>query len=134
VNASDIVFDTSAWWEVLRGSEAGTRLNEGYLRDSSRRVHTSAITIGELSAKLGSLGETERAERALVAIRRASELHDVTPDVAFRAGILRSELRATDGSAILADGIVVATARSIAGKLVSSDPAFRGLPDLIELE
>ncbi|MFZ0830845.1 MAG: PIN domain-containing protein [Thermoplasmata archaeon] len=128
---SDILLDTWAWWELLRGSRNGAVIRRRFLRPSGVRLHTSTITVGEISAKLASMGEARRIDGVIAAIRRAGRLHDVTTDLARTAGILRVELRKSDAQASLADGIVLATARSLGARLISADAAFRGQSDVV---
>ncbi len=127
----EVVLDTWAWWELFRGSRQGASIRRRFFRSGSVRLHTSTITVGELSAKLASMGESRRIDPVLGAIRRAGPVHDVTAELARAAGLLRAELRKLDSHASLADGIVLATARALGARLISADPAFRGLPDIL---
>jgi predicted nucleic acid-binding protein len=132
VTASDVVLDTWGWWEVFRGSTQGAVIRREFIGSDGVRLHTSAITVGEVTAKLASMGASARIDPVLGAIRRAGPLHDVTTELARTAGLLRAELRKSDSRASLADGIVLATARSLGARLISADPAFRGQPDVID--
>jgi predicted nucleic acid-binding protein len=131
VTESDVVLDTWAWWEVFKGSTPGTHIRRRFLGSEKVRAHTSAISVGEISAKLASLGTPGQIDASIGAMRRAGHLHDVTAELARAAGLLRAELRQTDPHASLADGIVLATARRLGARLVSADPAFRGQPDVL---
>lgn len=134
MSESDLLLDTSVWWEIFRGSETGRRLQLEFLESGRLTIHTSAITPGEISAKLGSLGFESRAGECLSAIRRASRIHDVTAELAVRGGVLRKELRNSDPDASLADGIILATADAIRSRLLSSDAAFRDRPELVDFK
>ncbi len=130
VTASKVLFDTWAWWEVLQGSPAGARLWRRYLDSSGVQVITSAISLGELSAKLASQGLEASIPVTISSIRRSSSVEDLTGDLAVEAGILRTRLRRKVRSASLADGIVLATARQHGARLISIDPALVGEPDV----
>lgn len=128
---SDVVLDTWAWWEVLRASEQGRSIRRRFLGRTDIRAHTSVITIGEITAKLVSMGALPRVDPILGSIRRAGPLHELTADLARAAGVLRADLRKADPSASLADGIVLATARVLGARLVSAAPAFEGQAEFL---
>jgi predicted nucleic acid-binding protein len=132
VSESDLLFDTWAWWEYLHGTAVGSSLKERYVVNKRFRIHTSAITLGELSAKLTAEGVRDRVVQACGAIRRLSHIWDVTPDIAEAAGPVREELRQASKTASLADALVLVTARRAGARLVSGDPAFASVPDLIK--
>lgn len=130
MTASRVVFDTWAWWEVLQGTPEGARLKRRYLDASGALVLTSAISLGEISAKLSSQGLEGSIPVTVTSIRQASLVEDVTGELAVEAGVLRSSLRRKTRSASLADGIVLATARKYGAKVISIDSAFSGQPDV----
>lgn len=139
MTASRVLLDTWAWWEVLFETEVGQQLSERYVEDPTVAVHSSALALGEIAAKLGTFDaddlegglELPELERRITAsIRAFSELHDVTPTIARDAGKLRSHLRDTKGTASLADAIMLVTARDLEAILVSDDGAFADEPDV----
>lgn len=131
MTGSDVLLDTSAWWEILRGTTAGNGLRARFLGDGRLGVHTSALTLGELAAKLTSLKAGSRLMYVVSAIRRCGTIHDVTAQLAVSGGIERERLRGMSANASLADGIILSTAREIGARLVSSDRAFEGQPELV---
>jgi predicted nucleic acid-binding protein len=130
VTASRILFDTWAWWEVLRGSAEGSDLQRRYLDPPGVQVLTSALTLGELSAKLASEGAEDSIPLTVTSVRRASMILELTAELAVEAGIVRSRLRKHSNFASLADAIVLATARQQRARLISRDQAFAGEPDV----
>lgn len=125
-----VVLDTWAWWEILRGSPEGETVQRNHLDRGGTRVFTSSITLGEISAKMTSEGRKGDITLTVASIRKESEIIDVSPEIAVSAGILRQDLRKADSKASLADAIILRTARSLDAVLVSTDPAFRGQPDV----
>lgn len=125
MTGSSVLLDTWAWWEILSGSSTGDRLRRRYLEAPNRRVHTSVITVAELSIKLAALGQSNRVPAIVASLRAFSELQDVTPEIAQAAGPLRSELRRRAPQAGLADALALATAQRLGARLVSADAAFR---------
>lgn len=131
MTGSDFLFDTWAWWEYLHGTPTGASLRKRFIQEESVRVHTSAITIAEISARLQADGFPDRIAAACGAIRRMSHLWDVTADLAQEAGPVRAKLRDRSRSASLADALVLVTARKAGATLVSADPAFRDVTGVI---
>lgn len=125
VTAYRVVFDTWAWWEVLGGTARGRDLEGHYLKKGKVRVYTSAISLGELSAKLVARGEVRKIADMAASIRAYSDIIDVTPEIALHAGILREKLRKAEAQASLADALVMATALQHDAMVISEDPAFR---------
>lgn len=128
---SDVLWDAWAWWEYIFATETGARLRDTYVQADGVRVHTSALALGELVAKLVETGQGEMVERCRRGILSNSEVHAVTPDIAEAAGRLRGELRQVHPQASLADAIMLATARDLECVLVSGDGAFDGLDDVV---
>ena len=124
-----VLLDTWAWWEILRGSSKGADIQKSYLEPEGTRVFTSAITLGEISAKMASEGQRGDIPLVVASIRKESEIVDVSPEIAVSAGVLRQDLRKTDSQASLADAIVLSTARDLDAILISADPAFADQPD-----
>jgi len=131
VSDSDLLFDTWAWWEYLQATPIGESLRNRFVRDGAHRIHTSSITLGEISAKLWSEGGGDRVAAACGSIRRLSHVWDVDADIAQDAGSVRADLRKTFKTASLADAIVLVTSRRAGARLVSADEAFAGVPGVI---
>ena len=130
MTASRVLFDTWAWWEVLRGSGPGDALRRRYLDASGFQVLTAALTLGELADKLSSEGASDSVPLTINSIRSASTVVDLTGELAVEAGLLRTRLRRRARFASLAHGIILATARQQGAKLISLDRAFLGEPDV----
>ncbi len=128
---SRVALDTWAWWEVLKGSRVGATLRDRYILHGGARPITSAISLGEVSAKLTAQGSELQVPITVASIRHRSEIVDVSSEIAVEAGVLRRELRNAAEDASLADAIVLITARRSGVRLVSMDKAFRGQPDVL---
>jgi len=131
VTESDLLFDTWAWWEYLHQTEVGTSLRDRFIASGRFRIHTSTITLAELSVRLHSDGASARSAAASGAIRRSSHVWDVTADIAQEAGPARAKLRESAASASLADAIILVTARRAGARIVSGDPAFKEVPGVV---
>jgi predicted nucleic acid-binding protein len=131
VTESDLVFDTWAWVECLHGTPIGDSLRARFLDDDRFRIHTSVITLAELSARLHTDNAADRVSAACGAIRRMSHIWDVTADMAQEVGAARARLRKSSSAASLADAIILLTARNAGARVVSADPAFRDVPGVV---
>lgn len=130
VTESEVAFDTWAWWEFLFGTPRGARLRRKFLARPQSRVHCSALSLGELAAKIYAAGWTSRVDRVLARVRARAIVHDVTPQLAAEGARLKVQLRAAHRNVGLIDGIILATARQAGARLISGDPAFGGQPDV----
>lgn len=131
MTASEVLFDTWAWWEYLHGTSTGMSLRRRFVGPPGARIHTSAISLGELAAKLTASGAGDRVAAVCGHVRRTSRVWDVSADLAIEAGVARHALRAASPNASLADGIVAVTAKRAGSRIVSADPAFRDTPGVI---
>ena len=128
---SDVLFDTSAWWDYLFETPAGARLRTRFVESGRTRIHTSAISLGEIGARLSEQGAEGQIGTVCGAIRRMSRVWDITADIAQDAGPARSRLRKEAKDASLADAVVLVTAQRAGARIISSDRAFRGVPGAI---
>lgn len=131
MSESDLLFDSWAWWEYLHATRAGASLARRFVTGGSYRLHTSAITFGELAGRLRADGGGDRIAVVCGAIRRTSHVWNLTSDLAQEAGVARQKLRESAPEASLADAIVYVTARRANARIVSADPAFRRVPGAI---
>jgi predicted nucleic acid-binding protein len=127
---TDVLFDTWAWVEVLEGGPRGEALWARYGSSPTVRIHTSAITLAELGARLVGRGDDAASANALSHVEGRSRIHALTAEVARASGPLRATLRKTSRNAGLADAMILATARNLGIPLISGDPAFAAQPDV----
>jgi predicted nucleic acid-binding protein len=118
-----IVPDTWAWVEYWKGNDRV----RGYFEGRETRI-TSMITIAELERFYGA--DKERMDRMVQTIRSRSLLVPVDLPVARTAGRVRREMK--EGG--IADAIIYATALRNRAKVVTGDPHFQGLPEVIFVE
>lgn len=115
-----LVPDTWAWVEYWKGNDRV----RGYIEGPEARV-TSLITIAELERFYGA--DKERMDHMVRTIRSRSRLVPVDLPVARAAGRVRREMK--EGG--IADAIIYATALRNRAKVVTGDPHFRKLPEVI---
>jgi predicted nucleic acid-binding protein len=127
------IIDTYAWIEYFKASEMGEVAKE--FIESEHSV-TPTIVVSEISRKLRKdidLGnETlEGRLRRLEFIRATSRIVDLDFEIALEAGEISEDLKAEAKGWGLADSIVLCTARSLKGKVVTGDEHFRRLDNVV---
>jgi predicted nucleic acid-binding protein len=127
------IIDTYAWIEYFKASEMGKAAKEFIESESSV---TPTIVISEISRKLRkdiALGnETQEGRlRRLEFIRATTRIVNLDFEIAIDAGGLSEDLNVKAKSWGLADSIVLCTARSLNGKVVTGDEHFRHLDDVV---
>ena len=130
LTSESVVFDSWAWWEVVRSSALGDRLARRYLERTEAKVMTVDYTLAEIAAKLVVLGLGDQIASSLSVIERGSDVLSISVEVAELAASLRLELRRTDRNASLSDAVVLATARNRGAILISGDPCYAGQGDV----
>jgi len=97
---------------------------------------TPTIVVSEISRKLRKdieLGNetVEGRLRRLEFIRATSRIVDLDFEIALEAGGVREDLKVEAKGWGLADSIVLCTARSLKGKVVTGDEHFRHLDNVV---
>lgn len=119
----EIVLDTWAWVEYWKGNDRVRDFFEG----PHTRI-TSMITIAELERFYGT--DPARMSGMIATIRSRSRLIPIDLDIARAAGKVRRNMK--EGG--IADAIIYATALRKRAKVVTGDPHFRGMRDVIFVE
>jgi predicted nucleic acid-binding protein len=130
---SKYVIDSYAWIEYFRASKYGEVAKE-YIENSD--CITPTIVVSEISRKLQKEIEsgTETVEgrlKRLEFISATSQVVELDFELAVTAGKTDLEMKKKAKGWGLADSIVLCTARSINGKVVTGDEHFKGLEEVI---
>jgi len=107
--AKRFLIDTDVLIEYLRGSDPAVR----FLEALSGTLHTSAITVAELS----TAAQSEAEQAALEQFLRTFEVVSVEADVAKRGGLLRRDYGPSHGVG-LANALIAASAEKAQATLV----------------
>jgi predicted nucleic acid-binding protein len=130
---SSFVIDTYAWVEYLLGSKAGAKAKY-YIEGGSGL--TPSVVLAELRKwYLREIEAGRRSEREMqhhfAYIESVTEIVPLDGGLALKAGetdfLMKKRIRGWP----LADSVIYATARSRAAQVVSGDPHFKGLEDVI---
>jgi predicted nucleic acid-binding protein len=130
---SKYVIDSYAWIEYFRASKYGEVAKE-YIENSD--CITPTIVVSEISRKLQKEIEsgTETVEgrlKRLEFISATSQVVELDFELAVTAGKTDLEMKKKAKGWGLADSIVLCTARTVKGKVVTGDEHFKGLEEVI---
>ena len=131
--SSKYVIDAYAWIEYFRASEYGEVAKE-YI-ESTDSV-TPSIVVAEVSRKLqkeiefGNETSDGRLKR-LDFISATSQVVELDFELAVVAGKTDCDMKKKEKGWGLADSIVLCTARSMKGKVVTGDEHFRDLKEVV---
>lgn len=123
----DCVFDSYAWIEYFRGSRKGEKVKE-YIENGNGV--TPMIVIAELSAKYSTENWDFWGDDFRFIISK-SVVHDLTMEIANLAGRTRKIMRENRPRFGLADAIIFETGQTVNAPVVTGDPHFKGLPNVI---
>ena len=124
-----IVVDAYAWVEYLDGATRGEKLRN--LLEAGTDIYTSAVTLAEVVSKAARTGRDHETARAV--IRGNSTIFEADEQLSYETGILHAEVRRTIKDFGLSDAYVLATARKLSARVLTGDPHFNGLKDVIML-
>ena len=129
------MIDTYAWVEYLLGSKPGAKARACI---EGGRALTPAIVLSELRRwYLKEIEAGRRSEREMqmhfAYIDSITEIVPLDATLALRAGETDFVMKKRIKDWPLADSIIYATAKSRAAKLVSGDPHFQSLEDVLFL-
>jgi predicted nucleic acid-binding protein len=132
---SNYVIDTYAWIEYLLGSKAGAKARTCI--EGGRSV-TPSIVLSELRRwYLKEIEAGRRSEREMqmhfAYIDSITEIAPLDATLALQAGETDFMMKKRIKDWPLADSIIYATAKSRAAKIVSGDPHFQSLEDVVFL-
>jgi predicted nucleic acid-binding protein len=127
------IIDAYAWIEYFRASKFG-EVAKKYIE--SEDSATPTIVVSEISRKLlreTELGNETRAGRLkrLEFIRATSQIVDLDFEIAAEAGEIDLDMKKKVKSWGLADSIILCTARTAKGKVITGDEHFQGLEETI---
>jgi predicted nucleic acid-binding protein len=121
------VIDAYAWIEYLDGSESGKKVAS--IIESNDEVYTCAITLGEVVSKVARVGRN--AKIAYDVLVSNSQMITVDEELSLQAGLIHCEMRKTIKDFGLADAYILAAARKLKSKIVTGDPHFQGIKEVI---
>jgi len=122
-----VLVDSWSWIEYFHGTESGEKVKE-VIENIQEKIIVSTINIAEVyNAFLRDYNESF-AEISRKTIRHRSYVIEVTEDIAIGSAKIKHEMKWG-----LGDSIIYATAKSEWAVVLTGDPHFKGLRDVIYL-
>ena len=125
------IFDTYAWVEYFIGSKKGAIVNR-IMEEQDGAIITLECNIAEL--KGFCLRHGSDFEGSYTILRGNSDIRSIHLDDWLDAARIRHEMRKTRKNFGMIDSLIVAYQRKHGGTVVTGDPHFKGLDDVIYLE
>ncbi len=122
------IVDAWAWIEYFRGTQAGSKLDE-ILQDPTTDVYTCAITVAEIISKTAR--DQQDVEAAYNILLSNSQIIKIDEQISKQAGLLHQKMRQTKKDFGIADAYILACADKLGGKIVTGDPHFEGMANVI---
>jgi predicted nucleic acid-binding protein len=133
-----VIVDSFAWIEFLIGSVHETRIRETLT--TADVVVTPDLVLAEVARKLARDGVQPGMIRHKVEdVSTLSQVVPITVEIALGVFEADRDLRKSAKSRHLdtpglSDAVILSTARSVEGKVLTGDPHFEGLPETMWLE
>jgi len=127
------VIDAYAWIEYFKASRSG-EVAKKYIEGED--AVTPTVVIAEISRKLlreieaGNETREGRLKR-LEFIKASSQIVELDFEIAAKAGEIDIDMKRKVKGWGLADSIILCTARTVKGKVITGDEHFRGLDETI---
>ena len=122
------VIDAYAWIEYLIGSRAGEKV-KSVLEEEGNEIFTCAVTVAEVVNKTAR--ERRNFEAAYDILISNSQVVNADEEVSREAGVLHSKMRKTKRNFGLADAYVLAVARRMKSKVLTTNVHFEGVREAI---
>jgi predicted nucleic acid-binding protein len=125
---TEYIIDAYSWIEYFDGSSRGVKV-KNVIENPKNRVHTCAVTIAEIVSKF--LRRNFDPEIAYKAIIATSHVIAVDEKLSFLAGQLHAGMRKHVRDFGLADAYLLACAKNYKAKIVTGDPHFKNIRDVV---
>lgn len=125
---NNYIIDAWAWIEYFKGTHAGAKLNE-ILEDPTTDTYTCAITVAEIISKIAR--DNQDVEAAYDMLLSNSSVIKIDEQLSKQAGLFHYKMRQTIKDFGIADAYILASANKFAAKIITGDPHFEGLENVI---
>ena len=130
MRVNKLVIDSWAWIEYLGGTDTG-RVVDTLLKDEGNQAYTTAVSLAEIVSKFGRNGLNP--DEAVVAVDSLCVVVPSEEKTAIEAGRIHAAMRKKQPDFGLADAVVIATAEKLGAKIVTGDPHFKGVKNVMRL-
>ena len=128
--SGDIVYliDTYAWIEYFTGSKRGEEVKK-IIEDENNIILTPECCLAEV--KGWAIRETVDFEELYTIVRKVSDIRCILTQDWLEAAMIRSEIRKTKKGFGMIDALIIAQQQRMSCKVVSGDPHFKDLKNII---
>jgi len=126
---SKYVIDSYAWIEYFEGSAKGRVVQKVILE--KHEIITSAVTVAEVISRMKRKGF--EVDDIYLALTNLSQIEDTHALDAKDVGLIHAELRSKVKDFGLADAFVLAVAHQHDAKIITGDPHFKHMKNVIFL-
>lgn len=122
------LIDTYAWVEYFIGSDRGKEVKK-IIEDEDNTIVTPECCLTEI--KGWCIRENQDFEELYSVVRKISDIQCILTQDWLEAASLRSEMRKTKKDFGMMDALILAQQKRMGCRVVSGDPHFKGLRDVI---
>lgn len=122
------LIDTYAWVEYFIGSDRGKEVKK-IIEDEDNIIVTPECCLAEI--KGWCIREDQDFEELYSVVRKISDIQCILTQDWLEAASLRSEMRKTKKDFGMMDALILAQQNRMGCRMVSGDPHFKGLKDVI---
>ena len=127
---SRYIIDSSAWIEYLEGTKQGLAVKE-IIENTANEIYTPAIIVAEVLSKSLRSGDKKIYENAEKTIEQIPRIIEIDYRLAKRAAEIHAHERKKQKDFGLADAFLAASAESIEAKILTGDPHFKGMKNVV---
>jgi predicted nucleic acid-binding protein len=124
------IMDSFAWLEYFMGTAAGRKVASIIDSETDEKI-TPSICLAEIYSKVLRTEDERKAELRRTFIKSRSAIAALTEELAVEAAKLDVAMKRQVPGWGLADSIVLSTARDKGGRIVTGDPHFRKIPEVL---
>ncbi|MBI2579602.1 MAG: PIN domain-containing protein [Candidatus Aenigmarchaeota archaeon] len=124
----DYILDSYAWIEFFKGETQGEKI-KALVDEPKNQIYTNAVNIAEIMSI--TLREKRDTAKAMESIISNSKIIRVDGEFAKEAGELHAEMKSNNRNFSYGDAFALLTARKLDAKIVTGDPDFRGIKNVI---
>jgi predicted nucleic acid-binding protein len=127
---TNFVIDSWAWIEYLDGSEVGSKMRD-VIMDERNNIYTHIVSIAEIISKeKRRRKDPEVAWKAVTGLSKILQINEIDSKA---VGMLHAEIKNRNKNFGLADSFVLYSARKLNGRILTSDPDFKGISEAMLL-
>ncbi|MEE8168664.1 MAG: type II toxin-antitoxin system VapC family toxin [Candidatus Hydrothermarchaeales archaeon] len=121
-----VLIDSWAWIEYFRGSETGRKA--GRIIEDEEEAVVSTINIAEVYRWVLRFYDEDKAKEKVSAMKQRCFVINVTEEIAIKSAKIKHETKLG-----LGDAIILATANQGNARVLTGDPDFKGMEDVVYL-